>query len=399
MKLSEKALKVKPSATLSVSAKINKMKADGIDIIDFCSGEPDFDTPLHIKQAAINAINDNFTKYTANSGIYELRKAISNKLKKENGITYNSKQIVVSNGSKQVLYNTFKAILNTNDEIIIPSPYWPSYPEMVKMTGGKPVIVKTLKENCFKVTKNELNKALTEKTKAIIINTPSNPSGMVYSYEELKEIAEFAVENDIFVISDEIYEKLIYSSKLEHISIASINDDIYKRTIVINGLSKSHAMTGWRVGYSASSEKIASVISNIQSQTTSNINSIAQKAAYAALTQDQQCVDNMVREFKHRRDYISQRISDIPLFSSFIPKGTFYLFADISKLCGNTVNGIKIKNAGDIAKVLVDNYGVAVTPCADFGAEMHIRISFAVSMEDIVIGIDRIEKFVKENYK
>lgn len=398
MQISNKAKNIRASETLSLSARAAKMREEGIDIISFGAGEPDFDTPDFIKQAAIDAINDNFTHYTAYEGCEELRRAIADKLKKDNNLDYDYTQIVVSNGSKHALNNAFAAILNPGDEVIVPAPFWLSYIEIIKMEYGVPVIVNTSKENAFKVNSSMLEKVLTDKTKAIIINSPNNPTGMVYTEEELKDIADFAVKNDLFVISDEIYEKLIYSSKLKHISIASLNKEIYERTIVINGLSKSHAMTGWRVGYTASPKEIAKAIGNIQSHSTSNVNSIAQKAAIAALTGEQSCVDEMLTEFKHRRDYISQRISDIPLLSSLLPKGAFYLFVDISKLCGNTIDGVEIKDSEDVAKILLESYNVAVVPCTVFGYENYIRISYATSMGDIVEGVNRIEKFVKNNF-
>lgn len=398
MILSEKALKVKPSATLSITAKANKMKSKGIDIIDFGAGESDFDTPEHIKQAAIDAINDNFTKNTPNAGIKELREAICKKFKKENNLEYNYHQIVVSNGSKQALFNAVTAILNPGDEVIIPAPYWLSYPEVVKLCNGIPIIINTEKEDCFKVRIEQLESALTNKTKAIIINTPCNPTGMVYTINELEKIAEFAVKNDLFIISDEVYEKLIYSSKMNHVSIASLNKEIYERTIIINSFSKSHAMTGWRVGYTASSLKVADIIKTVQGHFSSNINSVSQKAALAALTGEQTYIEDMVKEFKHRRDYIYQRVSDIPLLSSLTPKGAFYLFVDISKLCGQKILGVNIKDGDDVAEILLNKYNVAVIPCTVFGYDKYIRLSYAISMENIVNGIDRIEKFVKENY-
>jgi len=398
MNLSKRALQIKPSKTLTLLEVANKMNSAGNDVIVFVAGEPDFYTFDNVKEAAINAINDNFTRYTPGAGIEELRRAVCDKLRLENGLNYDYDQIVISNGSKQALFNSFMAILNPGEEVIIPSPYWVSYPEIVKLAGGEPVIVKTEKENCFKVTKDRLEEAFTDKTKAIILNSPCNPSGMVYSVRELQMIADFAEEHNIFIVSDELYEKFTYSSKLGHTSIAALGENIYNRTIVVNGVSKSCAMTGWRVGYSASAKEIATVITNIQSHSTSNVNSVAQKAALAALTGSRKNIAEMVTEFKHRRDYIAQRVSDIPLLSSLLPKGAFYLFVDISKMCGMKVFGVKINNAGDVAKILLDRYKVAVVPCESFGFENYIRLSYAISMEHIVDGIDRIEKFVKENF-
>lgn len=398
MNISDNAKKARPSSTLSISSNANRMIDEGIDVINFSAGEPDFNTPDYIKEAAIQAINDNFTKYTPYEGITELRQAVAEDLKKNCGLDYTPEQIVISNGSKHAIMNAFMSILNPGDEVIVPAPYWNSYIDIIELCYGVPVIVNTEKQNSFKVTGIQLQEALTHKTKAIIINSPNNPTGMVYSKEELEEIADFAVKNDLFVISDEIYKKLIYSRKLKHISIASLNDEIYKRTIVIDGLSKSYSMTGWRVGYSASSEEIAKAIGNIQSNTTSNVNSIAQIAALAALTESDEAAENMLKEFQHRRDYISQKISDIPLLSSLLPKGAFYILVDISKLLGTEVKGCMLNNSTDVAKVLLEKYQVAVVPSDAFGIENYIRISFATSMREIVEGGNRIEKFVKENF-
>lgn len=398
MNISDNAKKARPSSTLSISSNANRMIDEGIDVINFSAGEPDFNTPDYIKEAAIQAINDNFTKYTPYEGITELRQAVAEDLKKNCGLDYTPEQIVISNGSKHAIMNAFMSILNPGDEVIVPAPYWNSYIDIIELCYGVPVIVNTEKQNSFKVTGIQLQEVLTHKTKAIIINSPNNPTGMVYSKEELEEIADFAVKNDLFVISDEIYKKLIYSRKLKHISIASLNDEIYKRTIVIDGLSKSYSMTGWRVGYSASSEEIAKAIGNIQSNTTSNVNSIAQIAALAALTESDEAAENMLKEFQHRRDYISQKISDIPLLSSLLPKGAFYILVDISKLLGTEVKGCMLNNSTDVAKVLLEKYQVAVVPSDAFGIENYIRISFATSMREIVEGGNRIEKFVKENF-
>lgn len=398
MKLSEKALSIKVSETLRLATEVEKMKRDGLDVISFTAGEPDLATPNYIKEAAIEAINSDFTKYTDYAGIIELRSAIAQKLKKENNLEYDYSQIVVSNGSKHALNNVFAAILNPNDEVIVLAPYWNSYIEIVKLNGGTPVVVNTEKSHSFKVTKEQLENAFTSKTKAIIVNSPNNPTGMVYSKEELQIIGDFAVEKDIFIISDEIYEKLIYSKKLEHTSIASLSKDIYDRTIVVNGFSKTYCMTGWRVGYTASGREIANLIASIQSNSTSNVNSIAQKAALAAITIENECVENIMNEFKHRRDYIAQRISDIPFLSSLLPKGAFYLFVDVSKLFGLEFDGFKLVNSDDIAMALLKYYKVAVISGTNFGAPEYIRISFATSMSDIVEGVNRIEKFIKQNF-
>lgn len=398
MNISKLAQKVRPSSTLSLSALAYEKREQGIDIINFSAGEPDFYTPDNISEAAISAINDHFTKYTQYEGIHELREAIANDLKQDFGLNYSADNIIVSNGSKQALCNAFLAILDAGDEVIVPAPYWNSYIDMIYIAGGVPVEVKTRKENSFKITVEQLEESFTEKTKALIINSPNNPTGMIYSKDELEKIAEFANEKDIFVISDELYNKMLYSRKLAHVSIASLGEDIFNRTIVIGGLSKSYSMTGWRVGYSAANVELTRAMGNIQSNTTSNVNSVAQKAALEALTGDRTAVEQMLKEFQRRRDFIAQRISDIPLLSSLLPKGAFYLFVDVSKLLGNEVAGIKIESSADVARVLLDIYNVVVVPSDAFGYDNYIRISYATSMRDVVEGCNRIEKFVKENY-
>ena len=394
MQISQKAAAVKESSTLAISAKAKAMKAQGINIIGFGVGEPDFPTPAHINQAAIDAIQNGMTKYTASSGILELRKAICDKLARDNGLSYDPAQIVVSNGAKHSLTNIFSAILNPGDEVLIPAPFWLSYSEMVSIAGGTPVIVTTSTETGLKATASMLRAALTPNTKAIVLNSPSNPTGMVYGREELEAIAQFAVENNLYVISDEIYEKLIYDDNRQHISIASLGDDIFRRTIVVNGLSKSHAMTGWRIGYTASTLDLAKVMGNLQSHGTSNPNSIAQYAALAALEGDQTCVEDMRLEFKHRRDYIYDRIANIPGLSILRPEGAFYAFANVSALYGKQANGQTLETAADVAACLLEQAHIAVVPCADFGCPDHIRLSYAISMDEIKEGIDRLEQFV-----
>lgn len=398
MELSRIAEKMRPSSTLSISARANQMAAEGVDVINFSAGEPDFDTPQNIKEAAKAALDNNFTHYTPYEGIYELRQAVAEDLKRQCGLDYAPEQIVISNGSKHALKNAFTAVLNPGDEVLVPAPYWNSYIDIINMTYGVPVIINTKKGSGFRVTVPQLEEALTDRTKAVIINSPNNPSGMMYSSEELKAIGEFAVKNDLYIISDEIYKKLVYSKKLAHTSIASLGKDIYDRTIVVDGLSKSYAMTGWRVGYTASNPRVAAAIANIQSNSTSNINSIAQAAALEALTGDRSEVENMIREFERRRDYISQRISDTPLLSSLLPKGAFYLFVDVSKLYGGRVGDIEINSSEDVARALMDYYSVAVVPSGAFGCPDYIRISYATSMRDVVEGTNRIERFVKDNF-
>lgn len=394
MNLSSKAMKIKPSSTLAITAKANQMKADGIDVVGFGAGEPDFDTPLHIKEAAVKAIADGFTKYTPSAGTVELRQAICKKLLEDNGLTYKPNQIVVSNGAKHSLTNAFMALLNPGDEVIIPAPFWLSYPEMVRLADGVPVIVTTKKENDYVITQEELENALTKQTKAIIINSPSNPTGMIYSKEALQMVADFAIKNDLFVVSDEIYEKLIYG-KDQHISIASLGEEIYQRTIVVNGVSKSYSMTGWRIGYTAASVEITKLMDSVQSHAASNPNSIAQKATLAAILGSQSCVEDMKVEFNKRRLYMLDRITKIPYISSLEPLGAFYFFIDISETFGMKSDDAVIQSAGDFADLLLAKKNVAAVACEDFGYSTHIRISYAISMERIQTGLDRIDEFVK----
>ncbi len=396
MELSRKIIGVKPSTTLAIGAKAKELRAAGKDVVAFTVGEPDFDTPENIKEAGIKAINDGFTKYTAASGIVELRKAICDKLKNDNNIIYTPEQVVVCNGAKQALASSFMAILNDGDEVIIPAPFWVSYSAMVEMVGGKPVIVYTKAENNFMLSKEELEAAYTEKTKAIVLTSPSNPTGMIASMENLEDIAKFAVEHDIIVIADEIYEKLIYNKNKKHISIASLGKEIYDRTITINGVSKSYAMTGWRIGYVACPLNIAKCISTIQSHMSSNPNSMAQMAVLEALTGPQDSVESMRLRFEKRRDYIFEREEEIPLIKALKPEGAFYLFVDISEVCGKKYKGTEIKDAADFADRLLEDKLTAVVPCADFGMKNYIRLSYAISMEEIKKGMDRIAQFIGE---
>ena len=393
--LSNKAKGIKASSTLAITAKAKLLKSEGIDVIGFGAGEPDFDTPDHIKEVAIKAINEGFTKYTPASGIISLKKIITDKLLKENNVEYAPSQIIISNGAKHSLTNTFMAILNKGEEVIIPAPYWLSYPQMVKLADGVPVVIKTTKAQGYKVSVEQLEKALTDKTKAIVLNSPSNPTGMIYSKEELEEIADFAVKNDLYVVSDEIYEKLIYDDE-KHVSIASLNNEIYKRTIIINGVSKSYSMTGWRIGYAAASEEIVKLMSNIQSHASSNPNSIAQKAAEAAISGSQQCVSDMNKEFDKRRKYMFERVNTMNGLSALKPQGAFYLFVDISDIIGKSYIGKKISSADDLAAYLLEDVNVAVVPCGDFAYDDHIRLSYAISLEQIKKGLDRIEQFLSQ---
>ncbi len=394
LELSNKALAVKASSTLAITAKAKEMRAAGIDVVGFGAGEPDFDTPKNVCDAAIQAIHDGFTKYTPASGIPELKKAVSNKFAAFNKINYEPDQIVISNGGKHSLTNICTAILNPGDEVIIPAPYWLSYPEMVKLADGIPVFVRGEKEQGYKVSAEQIQKAITPKTKALILNSPSNPTGMIYSRQELLDIAEVVVKNDIYVIADEMYEYLVYGGR-EHVSIASLGDEIYKRTITCSGLAKGYSMTGWRIGYTGSSKELAKVMGSVQSHATSNPNSIAQKAAVEAMTGPQETVSAMLNEFDNRRKYMYDRICDMPLISAIEPQGAFYVFVDLSECLDKEYKGEKIGTAARFADILINDYQVAVVPCADFGFADHMRLSYAISMEQIQKGLDRIEALVR----
>lgn len=393
--LSRKAQAVKPSSTLAITAKAKELKAQGIDVVGFGAGEPDFNTPENVSKAGIKAIETGFTKYTPASGTNELKAAISKKFKEFNGLDYAPNQIVISNGGKQGLSNVFDAILNPGDEVIIPAPYWLSYPEMVKLSDGVPVFITGTKENGYKVTASQLEEAITDKTKAFVLNTPSNPTGMIYSREELEAIAEVIVRKDIYCVSDEMYEYLIYGDE-KHVSIASLNDEIFKRTVTCSGLSKAYAMTGWRIGYTGSSVEIAKLMGAMQSHATSNPNSIAQFASVEALTGPQDSVVAMREEFNKRRMYMFDRVKKMPYVDVSEPKGAFYVFIDMSEALKLSYKGEKLDTSANLARALLDDYAVAVIPCADFGFPTHIRLSYAISMESIEKGLDRIDKFLNE---
>lgn len=395
MKLSQKSISISGSLTLAIDAKAKKMKAEGMDVIGFGAGEPDFETPQFIIEAAKEALDKGYTRYTPASGMMELKEAICEKLQNDNNLKYTPSEIIVSNGAKHSLYNIFQAILNPGDEVIIPTPYWVTYPELVKMAGGTPIFLDTKEENGFKIDITELEQAVTEKTKALIINSPGNPSGCVYSRKELEAIADLAVKKEFFVISDEIYEKLVYDGN-EHISIASLNSEIKNITLVVNGMSKAYAMTGWRIGYTAGNEEVIKVMSNIQSHATSNPNSIAQYASIAALRGPQDIIYQMVSEFEKRRKYMIDRIRQIEGLSCNEPKGAFYLMLNIGNALGRKYRNHTITGSMDFAEQLLDAYKVAVVPGLAFGADKYVRLSYATSIENIEKGLDRIESFMNE---
>ncbi len=393
--LSKKAQAVKPSSTLAITAKANELKAKGLDVVGFGAGEPDFNTPENICDAAIHAIHAGFTKYTPAAGTVELKQAICKKFENFNKLHYEPNQIVVSNGGKHSLTNIFSAILNPGDEVVIPAPFWLSYPEIVRLADGVPVIVRCGKEQGYKLTAEQLAAACTENTKAVVLNTPNNPTGMIYTREELEALAKVIVEKDIYCVADEMYENLIYEGH-EAVSIASLNDEIYKRTITCSGVAKSYAMTGWRIGYTGSSAEIAKLMGSVQSHQTSNPNSIAQKATVEALMGPQDTVQEMNKEFDKRRIYMYERVAKMDLVDALKPLGAFYVFIDVSKLLEKSYKGEKIADVSKLAKILIEDYMTAVIPCADFGFDDHIRLSYAISMEQIKKGLDRIEQFIKD---
>lgn len=389
--ISDRVKKVKPSVTLAITAKAKTLKSEGLDIIGFGAGEPDFDTPDNIKAAAIEAINSGFTKYTAVGGIDELKSAISAQLKDENSLSYDLSELFVSCGAKHTLYNLFQATLNAGDEVIIPAPYWVSYPDMVLLAEGVPVIVQCAEADGFKMTATQFADAITEKTKAVVINSPSNPTGAAYSPEELKGLADVAVQKGILIISDEIYNKITYDGfKAE--SIASVSNEVKKITVVVNGVSKAYSMTGWRIGFAAGDAEIMKAMNKIQGQSTSNPCSISQMAALEAYRGDQACVSDMLVHFEERKNFIVERLNSMDGVTCSDPQGAFYVFPNISSFFGKIVGNKEMKGSVDLTDYLLDDAKVAVVPGEAFGAEGHIRLSYATSMNNIKIGLERIEK-------
>ncbi|MFO8100570.1 MAG: pyridoxal phosphate-dependent aminotransferase [Dehalococcoidia bacterium] len=393
MALSKRAQSIGPSPTLGITAKAKAMRAEGIDIIGFGAGEPDFDTPEHIKQEAINALSEGFTKYTPSSGIPELKQAICARFKEDIGLDYEPSQVIVSCGAKHSIYNIIQVLCEEGDEVIVPAPYWVSYPEQVRVAQAKPVIAYTDEASGFKITPQLLSEHMTSRAKLLILNSPNNPTGAVYSREELEGIAQVAVEHGIWVISDEIYDKLVYNG-LQYVSIASLGPEIKEKTIVVNGVSKSYSMTGWRIGYVAGDKEIIAAMSNLQDHSTSNPTSIAQRAALAALTGPQEPVQLMAREFEKRRNYMVERLNSIAGLSCLKPPGAFYAFVNISELLGKSLGGKPITGSMDFTELLLSEAKVAVLPGLPFGADHYLRLSYATSMENITAGLDRIEEAV-----
>ena len=392
MSLSERIGRIKPSPTLAVSAKAKAMKAQGIDVVSFGAGEPDFDTPTPIKEAAIEAIRTGFTKYTPASGIDELKEAVCEKFKRDNGLEFEKSQIVISCGGKHAFYNLAQVLLDPGDEVIIPAPYWVSYPDMVRLAGGVPVTLPTQEENGFKLAPPQLEEALSDKTKIVVINSPSNPTGATYTKDELDALASILLKHPhVYVISDEIYEKIVYDG-VSFVSIANGGEEILERTIIIHGVSKTYAMTGWRIGFTAGKAEIIKAVSMLQSQSTSNPTSIAQKAAVAALRGPQDAVEEMRQAYQQRRDYIVPRLNRMKGVTCFTPQGAFYAFPNFRAYFSKSYKGHRISNGYDLAAYLLEEVKVAVVPGDAFGAEGYLRLSFATSMEEIKKGLDRIEE-------
>ncbi len=393
--LSQKLSKVQASATLAIDAKLKAMQAQNIDVVGFGAGEPDFDTPDNVKMAAVQAISRGHTKYTPAAGIMDLRAAIAEKLKRDNDLDYQPTDIVVSNGAKHSLYNAFSVLLNPGDEVIIPSPYWVSYPEMVQVADGVPVFLHAGEEAGFKFTADQLKAAITPKSKVLLLNSPSNPTGMIYTKDELQAIADVCVAHNLYVISDEIYEDLIYDGK-QHVSIASLGSEIKERTIVVNGFSKSSSMTGWRVGYTASSSEIAKIMGNVQSHLTSNPCSISQYAALEALKNPNGFSKRMAEEFAKRRNHMHSELNAIPGISAPMPDGAFYLLMNISSFIGKTIAGVEIKSSMEFCEVLLTEAKVALVPGKPFGIDNYCRLSYCTSMDTINKGIQRIKEFAEK---
>jgi aspartate aminotransferase len=394
MKLASRISTIKPSPTLAITAKANALKAEGRDVISFGAGEPDFDTPDHIKLAAVKALEEGFTKYTPVDGIVELKDAIISKLGRDNQLTYDRSEIVVSCGAKHTLYNLTQVLLEEGDEVIIPSPYWVSYLDMVLLSGATPVILKTGEAQGFKMLPEQLEAAITTNTKAIIMNSPSNPTGAVYNARELAALVEVVSGKEMLVISDDIYEKIIYDGR-PFTNIASLSEELRSRTVVVNGVSKAYSMTGWRIGYAAGPEEIIKAMTKLQSQNTSNPTSISQRAAVEALNGNQKSVGEMVEEFRRRRNVIVENLNAIPGVTCMLPQGAFYVFPDVSSLFGRSHQGQVISNSADFAAYLLDKANVAVIPGVDFGHDNHIRLSYATSLENIEEGLKRISNAVK----
>jgi aspartate aminotransferase len=391
MKLSQRAQMIKPSPTLAITARAKAMSAQGIDVISFGAGEPDFDTPQHIKDAAVAALQQGFTKYTPVGGIDDLKEAICAKLQRENKVRYQKEQIVVSCGGKHSFYNLAQALIDDGDQVIIPAPYWVSYPPMVELAEGRPVIVETSEEDGFKLLPDALEQAITPKTKAMLINSPANPTGSAYTRKELEGLATVALRHKIIIISDEIYERILYDG-FEQVSIASLGEEVKASTIIVNGLSKTYAMTGWRIGYTAGPQEVIAAMNRIQSQSTSNPTSFAQKGAVAALQGNQAETSTMVAEYQRRRDLIWKALTSIKGVTCYKPQGAFYCFPNVGAHLGKNHKGKQIKDTTVLTDYLLDEARVAVVPGIEFGAEGYLRLSYPIAPEVIQEGVKRIKE-------
>ncbi|MCA1030480.1 pyridoxal phosphate-dependent aminotransferase [Bacillus timonensis] len=389
MELATRVKSLTPSTTLEITAKAKALKAQGFDVIGLGAGEPDFNTPQHIIDAAKDAMYEGHTKYTATGGLPELKEAVINKFIQDQGLTYTPSEIIVCNGAKHALYTLFQVILNKGDEVIIPTPYWVSYPEQVKLAEGEPVFIEGLESNQFKITPEQLQKAITEKTKAVIINSPSNPTGMIYTKEELKALGDICLKHNILIVSDEIYEKLIYGDS-KHISIAEINDDFKKQTIIINGVSKSHSMTGWRIGYAAGDKEIINAMTNLASHSTSNPTSISQIGAIAAYNGTQEPVEEMRKAFEERLTIIYEELIKIPGFTCIKPNGAFYLFPNAKEAA--SLAGYD--SVDDLVTALLEEEKVAIVPGSGFGSPENVRLSYATSLDLLQEAVKRIHQFM-----
>lgn len=395
MKLSARAERLQPSATLTITAKAKALKAQGVDVIGFGAGEPDFDSPNHVKEAAIEAIDKGLTKYTGVGGIDELKDAIIHRLKEDHNLEYEKSEIITSVGAKHTLYNVIQVLFDKGDEVIVPAPYWVSYPEQIKLAEATPVILETKESDGFKITPEALKQHINSNTKALILNYPSNPTGATYNEAELRAIVDVAMDAGLIIISDEIYEKIIYGG-IKHIPVAALGEDVKKATILVNGVSKTYSMTGWRIGYAAGDKGVISAMSKLQGQSTSNPTSISQWAAIAAFTGDHQVIEDRTKEFEQRKNYIVEKLNDIPQISCFDPQGAFYVFPNVSGCYGKEYNGKVIKDSLDFTEFILDEAKVAVVPGVAFGADDYVRISYATSMDDIVKGIDRMTEAIKK---
>ncbi len=391
--LSTLAEAVHASSTMAIDSMYKNMKAQGIDVVGFGAGEPDFPTPDNIKAACIRALSENKTKYTAASGIIELKQAVCHRMKEDCGVDYTPSQVVIASGAKHIVYLTVRALVNPGDEVVIPAPYWVSYSEIVRMCGGIPVIAQTREEDEFKLTPQELDEAITDNTKCVLFNSPSNPTGMMYTREELRALADVCIARDVYIIADEIYYKLVYDGR-EFVSVAALGEDVKERTILINGVSKSYAMTGWRIGYSLAPEYITTVMSNYVSHSTAAPSTLSQWAAVEALTGPQDTVETMRQAFEERRNYMVDRVNSMELVSCLKPEGAFYIMMNIRKVFGKKCGDVVIDSCDTFASQLLEKGLVAVVPGSGFDAPDYVRWSYATSLDNIKEGMDRLEKFL-----